>query len=70
MVLAQSDLDVDEQRQSMKKDSKTFKRKKVSSCLSMELEKAELETADLSSNRVTPDQPPFTHVGVYYFGLF
>ncbi|XP_042264714.1 uncharacterized protein LOC121895540 [Thunnus maccoyii] len=57
MALAQSDLDTDQQRRSLEKDMETFKRKTVSSCLSVgELEKAELEIIKLRQRKRFPEE--------------
>ena len=57
MALAQSALDMEQQRRSLERDMETFKRKMLSSCLSVEeLEKSELEIIKFSQRRRFPEE--------------
>ncbi len=57
MALAQSDLDVEQQRCSLKKDMDTFKKETVPSCQSVEeLEKAELEIIRFCQRKGFPEE--------------
>ncbi|KAK0138081.1 hypothetical protein N1851_025745 [Merluccius polli] len=56
-ALAQSDMDVEQQRCSLEKDMETFKRKMASSCPSVEeLEKSELEIIKFSQRKRFPEE--------------